>query len=404
MNEQKLQALFAANPQETPEAFHRAMTQTLDGIVAQERIEQARARSERPAHALRLTRRTLVLAALIALLVATAAVAAYRWQVFDQLWPFFDSGTPKNASQVMQSNLHQETVNNVEITVKEGGYDGRTLYLLYSYRMLDVDVPLSTLDSGNGGIDNVPAEAFEKLEEHGVGWWTDHLWFDGKAIDMPGNSSAAYSVTSAPGEFEVYESWRLDNVDLFLEGEVEISLPIGRKPQQRPNMRDNPEQFDENGNMKLPEDGVVTFKMNVDASRDQVVTVHPNVETVTPEVTAKVTEAAFSPLLTYITLGLEVNPDAMAAYIAENGDGYYNDEGQLLFPYDGLDVFSDYLFSLSLVDGEGKELFPDHYGNNGMGSRWAEYIYPYIENMPDELWLAPVDGGQADMTYAIRVK
>lgn len=83
---------------------------------------------------------------------------------------------------------------------------------------------------------------------------------------MPGNSSAAYSVTSAPGEFEVYESWRLDNVDLFLEGEVEISLPIGRKPQQRPNMRDNPEQFDENGNMKLPEDGVVTFKMNVDAS------------------------------------------------------------------------------------------------------------------------------------------
>lgn len=48
MNEQKLQALFAANPQETPEAFHRAMTQTLDGIVAQERIEQARARSERP--------------------------------------------------------------------------------------------------------------------------------------------------------------------------------------------------------------------------------------------------------------------------------------------------------------------------------------------------------------------
>lgn len=80
------------------------------------------------------------------------------------------------------------------------------------------------------------------------------------------------------------------------------------------------------------------------------------------------TEAAFSPLLTYITLGLEVNPDAMAAYIAENGDGYYNDEGQLLFPYDGLDVFSDYLFSLSLVDGEGKELFPDHYGNNGMGN------------------------------------
>lgn len=39
MNEQKLQALFAAHTQELPEAFHRAMTQTLDGIVAQERME-----------------------------------------------------------------------------------------------------------------------------------------------------------------------------------------------------------------------------------------------------------------------------------------------------------------------------------------------------------------------------
>ena len=125
MNEQKLQALFAAHTQELPEAFHRAMTQTLDGIVAQERMEQAR--GERPARALRLTRRTLVLAALIALLVATAAVAAYHWQVFDLIWPFFSSGAPKNAGQVMKSNLHQETVNNVEITVKEGGYDGHPL-------------------------------------------------------------------------------------------------------------------------------------------------------------------------------------------------------------------------------------------------------------------------------------
>ena len=402
MNEQKLQALFAAHTQELPEAFHRAMTQTLDGIVAQERMEQAR--GERPARALRLTRRTLVLAALIALLVATAAVAAYHWQVFDLIWPFFSSGAPKNAGQVMKSNLHQETVNNVEITVKEGGYDGRTLYLLYSYRMLDVDVPLGEL-GGEGGIDTVPEEAFERLDAHGVGWWIDHLWFNGSAIDMPNNSTTSYNATSAPGEMEVYESWRLDNVGLFLNGEVEISLPIGRKQAlQDFSFQNHPEKYDENGALKLPEDGVVTFTMNVDAIQGQVITEHPNVETVTPEVTAKVTEVAFSPLLTYITLGLEVNPDAMAAFIAENGEGYCDEEGRLLFPYDGGHVFGDYLLSLSLVDGQGRELFPGVYGDNGYGNKWAEFIYPYIEDMPAELWLAPVTDGQADMTYAIRVR
>ena len=67
-------------------------------------------------------------------------------------------------------------------------------------------------------------------------------------------------------------------------------------------------------------------------------------------------------------------------------------------------MHSGYIASLSLVDGEGRELFPGTWGNNGVGSAWAEFLYPAITDMPEELWLAPMDAGEADMTQAIRVK
>ena len=64
------------------------------------------------------------------------------------------------------------------------------------------------------------------------------------------------------------------------------------------------------------------------------------------------------------------------------------------------------IVGLKLVDGDGKELFPDAVGCNGVGDGWAEFLYPYMDpaNLPDELWLAPMDGDTADMEYAIRVK
>ena len=62
--------------------------------------------------------------------------------------------------------------------------------------------------------------------------------------------------------------------------------------------------------------------------------------------------------------------------------------------------------SLALVDGSGNIMFPDHEGADGYGADSAEFLYPYLENIPDELWMAPVDEEteSVDMSRAVLVK
>ena len=158
------------------------------------------------------------------------------------------------------------------------------------------------------------------------------------------------------------------------------------------------------GTLKLPEKGIITFTYDAKDILSQVTTIHPEEEKVLPDVTVKVKETAFSPLMTYITLDLKVNPDSLTAFIETNGEGVKNDEGEVLWAYGGMDVFGDWVTSLELVDGQGKLLFPDHYGQNGYDNEWAEFLYPYIESIPDELYLAPIEDGVADMNQAVRVK
>ena len=69
-----------------------------------------------------------------------------------------------------------------------------------------------------------------------------------------------------------------------------------------------------------------------------------------------------------------------------------------------MDVFSKWINSLELVDGQGVLVFPGNYGLDGYGNEWAEFLYPYLENIPDELYLAPIENGAADMSQAVRVK
>ena len=149
---------------------------------------------------------------------------------------------------------------------------------------------------------------------------------------------------------------------------------------------------------------MVTFTYDAKDILAQVTTIHPEEEKVLPDVTAKVKEVAFSPLMTYITLDLKVNPDSLAAFIAKNGEGPKNEEGEVLWPYGGMDVFQDWVTSLELVDGQGKLVFPGHSGQNGYGNEWAEFLYPYLENIPAELYLAPINDGVADISQAVRVK
>ena len=392
---------------ETPAVFQQAMRYTLDSIAASAPKEEQQ--EMKPALN---RRRALIFALAVILLLATVAVAATQWHIFDSL-SFLTGASPTNADKVMQGDLYQTTVDNVEITVKEAGYDGKTLFIQYSYRMLDVDKKLGMFaDEYKGGSDygmeGIGEEEMQLLADHHVGWWIDHLWIDGKCVDMPANSGATTTGSETPGEIVQNEYWRLDNESVQLSGKVAISLPIGERQSVKDYyIKEHPEKYDTDGNLLLPDKGIATFMLDTADILSQVRIEHPNIPVKGDNVTAQVSEVCYSPLMTYITLKLEGDADAIAAYKKENGDGFYSEDGTtLLWEYGGMDVFGNWISSLELVDQSGKRLFPDTYGCNGYSNDWAEFVYPYIDPIPEELYLAPMapEGDAADMTQAIKVK
>ena len=215
---------------------------------------------------------------------------------------------------------------------------------------------------------------------------------------MPDSSGQYLTGTGTPGELIEEDAWRLDNLGVFLEGEVRISLPIGEH--QSPDVLAR----DEEGRARLPENGVVTFTFDAEDALSRVRVLHPEGETVLPEVTVSVREAAFTPLMTYITLDLTVNPDAMAAFIDENGECVVDEDGEELWEYGPMDVFGAWTESLTLTDGEGNVLFPECIGPDAYSDLDASFLCPCVETMPDALYLAPVDDeGVADMEHAVRI-
>lgn len=222
---------------------------------------------------------------------------------------------------------------------------------------------------------------------------------------MPNSSGTVVGGSEIPGEVIRTDSWRLDSVNMMLSGKVEIALPIGERQARAPHQRKNhPERYDENGPMKLPTAGMVSFTFDAMDMLSQTRIEHPNIPTQGSNVTAQVSEVCYSPLLTYITLALEGDADAIAAYKAKNGEGLYNSDGLILWAYGGVDVFVNWVSSLALVDGDGTLMFPDNSDYNGCGNEWAEFVYPHIKNIPDELYLAPIEGDVANMAQAVRVK
>jgi hypothetical protein len=209
--------------------------------------------------------------------------------------------------------------------------------------MPDVDTPLGEYRDG------VSEEDMQLLTDRNVGWWIDHLWINGQCIDMPGNSGAVMSGSSAPGELIETEYWRLDNVDVRLSGKVEITLPIGERQSVSDYARaTHPEAYDENGLLKLPEKGMVTFTLDTTGMLDKVITVTPDVPVTTPYGTAKVTEASFTPLMTYITLALDADPDVVAAYQARTAWVSTARTARCFGSTGGADVFNDWIYTLNL--------------------------------------------------------
>ena len=371
---------------EVPEHFHSRVEMTLENIVSQE-VQMKESTKQAIRTAGRFSRRTLVIALAIVLALGAIALAATQWHIFGTI-SYLTGEAPIKADDFMQRDVYQETRNNTVINIDEVGYDGRILLLQYSYHFLDVDKPFGvTLRDMYG--DNIPADQLEEeggdpdkpvygwgeeeiykaLTDHHVGRNSDSIWINGTEVNAPECSEEWIQGTKNPGEVICGLVWRVNNNGVIFDSPLEISFPIGGEP--------------------------FTFTYDVSDIQSHVKTYHPERETVLPEGTVKVSETAFSPLMIYITVDTKADPEALAKYMTESDD----------FQYGG-SSFESWLYSLQLVDSEGKLIETGGIGLETFNQESAKFLYSYQENLPDELWLAPVynEDEPADMSEAVLVR
>lgn len=376
-----------------PESFDRAMRQTLDAIVAQEaeEIYPARKRAEhRPAHAQhranRAARRWVVylLAAILLLGAVAFAASQLRRNVFEVTL----NANPQNAAQLIQYDLAKESFNECDIEIRQAAYDGMTLYLVYSVRDRAATELLGELDPDTG-VRYVYDETMPAMERDNIGWWIDSLWINGQSVNMPAGSAQWVEGGEEPGELLFYQTWCLDQEDIFLSGKrEEISLPIGERQPRESLVIDR-----EAHTIEKPKAGLVTFYLDC-SSRDGVTVTHPNEWKDLGDFAAAARDVTFSPIQLYITLDLKINPDSLAAYIEENGEGVRDEAGNLIMPYDGTELASDWIYSLQLVDASGTPVDfgaadNGYFGCQAFSATEALFTFPALDSYPAEMYLAP---------------
>lgn len=371
---------------EVPEHFHSRVEMTLENIVSQE-VQMKESTKQAIRTAGRFSRRTLVIALAIVLALGAIALAATQWHIFEAI-SVLTGSAPVRADEFMQRDVYQETRNNTIINIDEVGYDGRILLLQYSYHFLDVDKPFGVTLRDRYG-DNIPAYLLEEqggdpdqpvygwgeeeicktITEHNVSRNSDSIWINGQSVNAPEMSEEWIQGTKNPGEVICGLVWRVNNNGVVFDSPLEISFPIGGEP--------------------------FSFTYNVPDIQSHVKTYHPERETVLPEGTVKVSESAFSPLMIYITVETKADPEALAKYMAESDDYKY-----------GGSSFESWLCSLQLVDSEGKPIDIEGSGLETSDQEFAQFLYIFREDLPDELWLAPVynEDEPADMSEAVLVR
>ena len=386
MNSKEFRNKLTSVTPEVPAAFHNRVERTLENIVTQEeQMKESTKQSIRQAG--RFSRRTLVIAVALVLILAAAAFAATQWHIFGTI-SYLTGEAPVKADEFMMRDVYQETVNNTVISIDEVGYDGRILLVQYSFRFLDVDKPFGISLRDKYG-DNIPPEELEEqggdpdkpvygwgeeeiykeITAHHVGRNSDSIWINGQEVNAPELSEEWMQGTKNPGEVICGLVWRVNYNGVVFDSPLEISFPIGGE--------------------------TFSFTYDVQDIQSYVKTYHPERETVLPEGTVKVSEAAFTPLMTYITVETKADPDALAKYMKDS------DYEEL-----GISMFYSWLCSLQLVDGEGNLIETEGPGLESAGDDEGKFVFSYQENLPDELWLAPVyeEDQPADMTEAVLVR
>lgn len=383
MTELRFTRIMKNNAPEPTPAFQSAMEQALD------RIAREPARAPR-----RLTRRQMVAVVLAALLMLSVAVAAALGRnVID----FFTMGTAPQSQGMIQKKLASASYDHCDITIREAAYDGMTLYILYAVQDRDAAEPLGTLDPYTGER-YMEASLTPGMEADNVSWWRDGLWIDGVDTDVPGMSRWEYRGTDTPGEMLCYQLWRLDQLEVYLSGSVEITLPLGeRQPYESL-------AYDQQRRALVPEEGVMTFTLDASA-RDSVTVEHPDYRREIGGVTVWVSEAVYTPVQTYLTVTYQVPQEVLDAYIAQRGG---QPEGERM-QYMPMDLMTDWLYDAALVDGAGTPLQNPTvfvYGCEGISNTQAWFTFPAMTEFPSELYLAPMDyaTGGYNLAKSIRVR
>ena len=394
MNKRNLKHTLQTSVPNPPEIFSRAMRDTLSDIVRAETQKEPQSMKN-----IVTKRRIMVYAIIAALLIASVAIAAVLLQ--NNVFYNTMGVTPENAESITHFNLADEIIGDAEVKVVEAAYDGISLFISYSIRDLNATEPMG-VDDDPSGMRLLTQEDYDQMAALGVGWWVDHIWIDGKSVDMPNMSGGIDAGTETPGEILYSMLYRLDQEDVYLDGkEVRISLPIGERQSLDSLVIDR-----EHDQTALPDKGMVSFTLDCSV-RDRITELAPNVETKGVRWSAKVSRAVFTPIQTYMTVDWAVDPDVMQAYIDQYGEGYADEKGNIYWYYDGVDAVGMEVQSLQPVDKDGVPVFDTwegFYGNQGVGPDQAWFTFPYTETLPDELYLAPTMNGKIDMEYAVRIK
>ena len=374
MKKEDFQKQLRAEIPETPAQFEQAMRRQTGRILAEERAKApVRAQTRRmPSGIPRRAALALMIAVLLVGAVALAS-ALLKQNVFELLL----GSSPQNAASVIQTDLARESFGECDIEIKQAAYDGVSLYVVYSIRERGAAEPLGEYDAQTG-LYYYGEHTFPAMERDQIGWWTDQFWIDGKNVNMPGMSTGTIVGSDTPGELLFYDMYRLDQENINLDGKnVEIALPIGKRQPHGTLVTDG------SGATTKPGQGLITFHLDCSV-RGGITVTHPDAEADLGTHTAKVAEVTYSPIQMYATLRLQVKQDALDAYTAAHGKGWYGGDGTLIRPYGGMDVFGDWLASLQLVDGGGKPVFDPAalagvYGLQGYDTETAWVTFPYLD-------------------------
>ena len=353
-----MKKLLEEDTGEVPERFHQAMLaafgqmedEPFDGTelpISVEAAEKPRRPRHVPRQGGRFRRMLLVMLITLGLLGGLAVATTANPRLLEVFWGK-DFEPSAQASAYIAHDLAEVETNGYRVRVEEAVYDGMTLYVRYSIRDMSCDHLLgeTNVDTGRRMLNEDEITAFDHAP---VGWWTDNLWINGKNVDMPGLSGGETWAGDENGEIVVSEMYRLDQVGVFLSGNVQIDLPIGEK--QHYDYETWQSMLKEDGTFRKPDAGIVSFTLNCDAP----VTHYADGERVVlPDGTAAWVESADdTPVKLYVTVRFEISDAQREAFRAENGEGYVFPDGTVM-PFDDVDMVGSWVYGLTLVDADGE--------------------------------------------------